>query len=62
MPLLEDLPGAIGQGKVEVIDLTAPLSESPPIIQLPPPFANMPRDALVVVYNDTSYAPARIGR
>ena len=36
--LLEALAG----GEVEIVDLTQPLSESTPIIQLPPPFANTP--------------------
>ncbi len=30
-------------GGVEIVDLTQPLSETTPIIQLPPPFANTPR-------------------
>ncbi len=30
-------------GGVEILDLTQPLTESTPIIQLPPPFANTPR-------------------
>ncbi len=30
-------------GGVDVVDLTQPLSETTPIIQLPPPFANTPR-------------------
>jgi kynurenine formamidase len=34
--LLDDLVA----GRIEVVDLTAPLSERTPIIQLPPPFAN----------------------
>jgi kynurenine formamidase len=35
---------ALGSGRgVEIVDLTQPLDESTPIIQLPPPFANTPR-------------------
>lgn len=34
--LLEDLAA----GRVSILDLTAPLSERTPVIQLPPPFAN----------------------
>ncbi len=30
------------QGSVEIVDLTQPLSESTPVIKLPPPFANTP--------------------
>ena len=32
----------VASGSVEVVDLTQPLSESTPVIQLPPPFANTP--------------------
>lgn len=31
---------SIRSGRVEVVDLTSPLSERTPVIQLPPPFAN----------------------
>jgi kynurenine formamidase len=40
MPVLADLLDALHTGRVEVIDLTAPLHSGTPIIQLPPPFAN----------------------
>jgi kynurenine formamidase len=33
---------ALSSGSIEVVDLTQPLSERTPIIQLPPPFANTP--------------------
>src|ERR1700733_12366508 len=33
---------AIAGGGVEVVDLTQPLTESTPVIRLPPPFANTP--------------------
>jgi kynurenine formamidase len=46
MGVLQDLLDGIGQGRVEVIDLTAPLSEATPIIQLPEPFTNTPGFAL----------------
>jgi kynurenine formamidase len=36
--LLDGLAG----GSVEIVDLTQPLSESTPVIKLPPPFANTP--------------------
>jgi kynurenine formamidase len=36
--LIDDL----ASGAVEVVDLTQPLSESTPVIKLPPPFANTP--------------------
>src|SRR6478752_1169942 len=40
MSLLDDFSAAIAAGSVEIIDLTAPLSSSTPVLQLPPPFAN----------------------
>ncbi|MGH9214126.1 MAG: cyclase family protein [Acidimicrobiales bacterium] len=42
MSVLQDLLDSIGQGRVDVVDLTATLSEATPIIQLPEPFANTP--------------------
>lgn len=43
MTVLANLLTAIADGDVEVVDLTAPLSEQTPIIHLPEPFANTPR-------------------
>jgi kynurenine formamidase len=40
MSLLSDLLGALGSGRVELVDLTAPLHADTPVLQLPPPFAN----------------------
>jgi kynurenine formamidase len=40
MSVLTGLLEAIASGKVEVIDLTAPLSEHTPILRLPEPFGN----------------------
>lgn len=40
MSLLANLLSAIGSGSVEVIDLTAPLVETTPILLLPEPFGN----------------------
>jgi kynurenine formamidase len=40
MALLQDLLGAIRSSRIEIIDLTAPLSSSTPILRLPEPFAN----------------------
>ena len=42
MALLEDLVAALASGDVRVVDLTQPLSERTPVLQLPPPFANTP--------------------
>src|SRR5437763_10476319 len=36
------LVDALAGGNVEIVDLTQPLSESTPVIKLPPPFANTP--------------------
>jgi kynurenine formamidase len=33
---------SLSRGEVEIVDLTQPLSESTPVIKLPPPFANTP--------------------
>ncbi len=40
MPLLDQLIAAIKSTQIEIIDLTARLEASTPIIQLPPPFGN----------------------
>ncbi|MDQ1614423.1 MAG: hypothetical protein QOJ60_362 [Actinomycetota bacterium] len=40
MPVLPNLLSALADGSVEIVDLTAPLSETTPVLQLPPPFAN----------------------
>jgi kynurenine formamidase len=46
MPVLADLVAALADGAVEIVDLTAPLSDATPVIQLPEPFANTPGFAL----------------
>ena len=43
MAVLGELAEALRSGSVEVIDLTAPLVETTPILQLPEPFANTSR-------------------
>ena len=40
MPLLQDMLGAIRASQIEIVDLTAPLSASTPVLRLPEPFAN----------------------
>jgi len=42
MTLLTDLVAALASGDVRVVDLTQPLSERTPVLQLPPPFADTP--------------------
>jgi kynurenine formamidase len=46
MSVLSDLVTALGTGDIDVVDLTAPLSEHTPVLQLPPPFANTRHFAL----------------
>src|SRR3954469_1765503 len=40
MSILSSFAEALASERIEVVDLTAPLSSRTPIIQLPPPFAN----------------------
>ena len=40
MAVLDELLSAVSDGRVEVVDLTAPLQDSTPILLLPEPFAN----------------------
>jgi kynurenine formamidase len=40
MPLLQEMLGAIQANRIEIVDLTAPLSEQTPVLQLPEPFTN----------------------
>jgi kynurenine formamidase len=40
MSVLQDLFGALGSGRIDVVDLTAPLHSGTPLLQLPEPFAN----------------------
>jgi kynurenine formamidase len=56
--LLGELIAGIGSGSVDVVDLTAPLSEQTPILHLPPPFANTQRFALREISNFDERGPA----
>ncbi len=58
MSVLSDLIDGISSGSVEVIDLTAPLSDRTPILQLPPPFANTQRFALQEISRYDDRGPA----
>ena len=40
MAVLDELVRGVRDGRIEVVDLTAPLRETTPILQLPEPFAN----------------------
>src|SRR5713226_2681934 len=56
--VLSELVAAIGSGGVEIVDLSAPLSERTPILQLPPPFANTQGFALHEISNFDERGPA----
>src|SRR3979411_130612 len=58
MSVLSDLITAVAGGGGDLVDLTAPLSDSPPILQLPPPFANTQRFALQEISNFDDRGPA----
>src|ERR687884_59911 len=58
MTLLNSLLGQLAGGQVEVVDLTAPLSERTPVIQLPPPFVNTRRFSLQQVSRYDEAGPA----
>src|SRR5215469_2320893 len=58
MALLNELVEALADGRIEVIDLTAPLSSGTPIIQLPPPFANTRRFELTEISHYDERGPA----
>ncbi len=40
MTVVDSLLSALATGEARIVDLTAPLSPSTPVLQLPPPFAN----------------------
>jgi kynurenine formamidase len=54
MSVLTSLVAGLASGSVRVIDLTQPLSESTPILQLPPPFSNTPgwKNHLISEYDE----------
>jgi kynurenine formamidase len=56
--MLTEFFAAIEDGRIDVIDLTAPLSERTPIIQLPPPFANTRRFELSQISQYDERGPA----
>jgi len=58
MTALTTLLADLAAGRVEVVDLTAPLSEATPIIQLPPPFANTRGFALEEISRYDDRGPA----
>jgi kynurenine formamidase len=58
MSVLSDLTAGLADGRVEVVDLTAPLSDRTPILQLPPPFGNTQGFALQEISNYDERGPA----
>jgi kynurenine formamidase len=48
----------LASGSVEIVDLTQPLTESTPVIQLPPPFANTPGLSRVQISHYDERGPA----
>ncbi len=58
MTAVPQLLADLAEGRVEIVDLTAPLSEGTPVIQLPPPFANTRGFALEEVSRYDARGPA----
>ena len=58
MSLLTDLTTAIRDGGIEVIDLTAPLNDTTPVIRLPEPFGNTATFALQEISRYDDRGPA----
>jgi kynurenine formamidase len=58
MTVLSDLLTELAAGRVDILDLTAPLSERTPVLQLPPPFANTQRFGLRQISNYDERGPA----
>src|SRR5258708_36866533 len=58
MSVLSALGDALASATVEVIDLTAPLSSSTPVIKLPPPFSNTVTFALHEISRYDDRGPA----
>jgi kynurenine formamidase len=58
MTTLTSLLADLAEGRVEIVDLTAPLSAQTPVIQLPPPFANTDRFSLQEISHYDDRGPA----
>jgi kynurenine formamidase len=56
--VVTELIAALADGSVKVIDLTMPLSETTPVLQLPPPFANTPGLSREVISEFDDRGPA----
>lgn len=58
MTIPSDLLAGVASGSVQIVDLTAPLSASTPVIALPPPFVNTARFELHEVSRYDERGPA----
>ena len=58
MAVLANLLADLASGRIEVVDLTAPLSERTPVLKLPPPFANTQHFALREISHYDERGPA----
>src|SRR3954447_25276074 len=58
MTVLSDLVDALADGRVEVVDLTAPLSAETPILELPPEFGQTARFQLEEISRYDDRGPA----
>jgi kynurenine formamidase len=58
MSVLSELVSGIASGSIEVVDLTAPLSDRTPILQLPEPFGNTVPFALQEISHYDERGPA----
>jgi kynurenine formamidase len=56
--VVTELIAALADGSVRVVDLTQPLSEKTPVLQLPPPFANTPGLSREVISEFDDKGPA----
>ena len=56
--MVTELIAALADGSVKVVDLTQPLSETTPVLQLPPPFANTPGLSREVISEYDDLGPA----
>lgn len=58
MTHVPELAAGLADGSVEIVDLTQPLTESTPVIKLPPPFANTPGLTREVISHYDDRGPA----
>jgi kynurenine formamidase len=56
--VIDELIAALASNEVRIVDLTQPLSERTPVLQLPPPFANTPGLSREVIAEYDDKGPA----